>query len=115
MGHVTLTLNGRAYRLRCDDGEERRLVALADYIRGKVEALVAEFGQVGDDRLLLMAALLVADEYFDARERLGEPLPAGPASMVAARSRHQRGLDVAERDATRAALAGEPESKVGAA
>jgi cell division protein ZapA len=115
MGHVTLTLNGRAYRLRCDDGEERRLVALADHVRGKVDALVAEFGQVGDDRLLLMAALLVADEYFEARERLGEPVPAGSGSMAATRVRHQRGLDVLERDATRAALGGEPESKVGAA
>ncbi len=65
MGHVTVTLNGRTYRLRCGDGEEQRLFALADHVRAKVDGLVREFGQVGEDRLLLMAALLVADEVFD--------------------------------------------------
>jgi cell division protein ZapA (FtsZ GTPase activity inhibitor) len=114
MGHVTVTLNGRAYRLRCDDGEERRLVALADHVRGKVEALVSEFGQVGDDRLLAMAALLVADEYFDACERMGEPLPAGSLIGSASRTRRQRALDGQERDTQGPPLSG-AEAKVSVA
>lgn len=72
MGQVTVTLNGRTYRLRCEDGEEQRLFALADHVRGKVESLIAQFGQIGDDRLLLMASLLVTDELFEMREQLAE-------------------------------------------
>lgn len=72
MGQVTVTLNGRTYRLRCGEGEERRLVELATHVSERVEGLAAEFGQVGDDRLLLMAALLIADELWDTRERLWE-------------------------------------------
>lgn len=70
MGQVTVTLNGRTYRLRCEDGEEQRLLALAEHVRGKIDSLVAQFGQIGEDRLLLMASLLVADELFDTRDQL---------------------------------------------
>ncbi len=70
MGHVTVTLNSRTYRLRCGDGEESRLIELATQVKQRVDALAAEFGNVGDDRLLLMAALLIADELHDARAML---------------------------------------------
>lgn len=70
MGQVTVTLNGRTYRLRCEDGEEQRLLALSEHVKEKVEQLIREFGQIGDDRLLLMASLLLTDELFEANERL---------------------------------------------
>lgn len=67
MGQVAMTLNGRIYRLACADGEEEQLRALSDYVKRKLEALIAEFGHVGEARLMLMSALLIADELFDAR------------------------------------------------
>jgi cell division protein ZapA len=67
MTQVSVTLNGRSYRLRCGDGEESRLVELASHVKAKVDKLLAEHGNVGDDRLILMAALMVADELWDAR------------------------------------------------
>ena len=70
MGQVTVTLNGRSYRLRCGDGEEQSLLALADHVRSKLNGLVQQFGQAGEDRLLLMSALLIADELWDAKARL---------------------------------------------
>ena len=70
MGQVTITLNGRSYRLRCGDGEEQRLLELAEHVDDRLASLVAEFGQVGDERLLLMTALMIADELFDARGAL---------------------------------------------
>ena len=76
MGQVTVTLNGRTYRLSCGDGEEERLLSLAGHVRERIEALSTEFGHAGDDRLLLMAALLVTDELFDARDRLMEHMNA---------------------------------------
>jgi cell division protein ZapA len=70
MGQVAVTLNGRTYRLRCGDGEEERLLSLAAHVRARIDSLIAEFGQAGDERLLLMAALLTADDLFDARDRI---------------------------------------------
>ena len=67
MGEVFLTLNGRSYRLACRDGEERRLEELARYVEQKFDSLAAEFGQIGESRLLMMSAIMIADELFDAR------------------------------------------------
>jgi cell division protein ZapA len=68
MGVVSLTLDGRSYRLGCGDGEEQRLRLLGEYLMSKVERLATEHGAVGHDKLLVMAALLIADELFEARD-----------------------------------------------
>ena len=70
MRQVALTFNGRTYRLACGEGEEARLQLLADHLAEHLGRLTAEFGQIGDDRLLVMAALLVTDELFEARAML---------------------------------------------
>ncbi|MEZ5849582.1 MAG: cell division protein ZapA [Hyphomicrobiaceae bacterium] len=70
MGQVTITLNGRTYRLRCGEGEESRLLDLSRHVATHVDRLVADFGQIGDDRLLLMASLFIADELWDTRGKL---------------------------------------------
>ena len=70
MAHVTITINGRTYRVECGDGEETRLLAMAERVGQEVDELSDRFGQIGDDRLLLMAALGVADELWDARSQL---------------------------------------------
>jgi cell division protein ZapA len=68
MGQVALTLNGKVYRLACEVGDEQRLQELAAHVSIKLDHLVVEFGQVGDARLLLMSALLVADDLFELRD-----------------------------------------------
>lgn len=87
MGQVTVTLNGRTYRLRCEEGEERRLMQLATYVSEQVDRLAVEFGQIGDDRLLLMAALLISDELFDVRERVAA-LEQGRTEETPPHARH---------------------------
>jgi cell division protein ZapA len=67
---VNVMVNGRAYTIACDDGEEDHLRELAAHVDAKVRELLESVGQVGDLRILLMAALLVTDEYFEARQRL---------------------------------------------
>lgn len=62
MAQVEVTINNRAYRIACDDGQEQHLSRLAEYVDQRVQELVAAVGQVGDDRLLVMASLLIADE-----------------------------------------------------
>lgn len=70
MGQISVTLNGRRYDLACDDGQEEHVRGLAGDIGRRVEGLVEGLGQVGEGRLLLLAALLVADELAEARVRL---------------------------------------------
>jgi cell division protein ZapA len=71
MGQVAVTINGRTYAVQCADGEEARLAELADYVRRRADALAEEFqsdrGPIGDDRLLVLTALLLADELWEAR------------------------------------------------
>lgn len=68
MGQVAITVNGRSYRFDCGDGEEPRLKELADYVKSRMDALTREHGNVGEERLLLMAALTIADELWDATD-----------------------------------------------
>jgi cell division protein ZapA len=72
MGQVSVTLNGRTYRLECGEGEESHLIALSEYLGSHVESMKHKFGQVGDDRLILMASLMVTDELWEARRQLQE-------------------------------------------
>jgi cell division protein ZapA len=67
MGQVVVTLNSRTYRLECNEGEEGHLAELSEYIGAHVEDMRRKFGQVGDDRLILMAALVVTDELWALR------------------------------------------------
>jgi cell division protein ZapA len=70
MAVVNVMVNGRAYTIACDDGEEDHLRDLAAHVDGRVKELLSSVGQVGDSRLLLMAALLITDDYFDAQNKL---------------------------------------------
>ena len=97
MGQVSVPLNGRSYAITCDDGQETRIRRLAQYVDAKVAEFVGSVGQVGEARLLLLAALVIADELSDAndaleRERshaentsIGRDEAARPVAPIAAR------------------------------
>jgi cell division protein ZapA len=88
MAEITVNVNGRAYRFDCGDGEEVRLKNLAAYVKGRVDALTREHGNAGDERLLLMAALLITDEFWDARAELDEATkPSDHAKSLDAKRR----------------------------
>ena len=70
MGQVAVPVNGRTYTISCDDGQEGRIRRLAQYVDAKVGEYVGTVGQVGEARLLLLAALVIADELADASEAL---------------------------------------------
>jgi cell division protein ZapA len=63
---VNVMVNQRAYTIACDEGEEDHLRRLAVHVDAKVRQLLESVGQVGEQRLILMAALLIADDYFDS-------------------------------------------------
>ena len=83
MAQVEVTVNGRIYKITCDDGQEQRLQQLAGYYDRHVSKLSAEPAQTSDPRRFLLAALTVCDELFEARRRLSDvetgadPLDAG--------------------------------------
>ena len=64
-------VNGRAYTIACDDGEEAHLKDLATHVDAKAREVLGSVGQVGDSRMLLMAALLIADEHHELTGRAG--------------------------------------------
>lgn len=68
MALVNLRVNGRDFPVSCEDGQEPRLRRLAQYIDSKVQDFVKVVGQVGEARLILLAALVIADELSDANE-----------------------------------------------
>ena len=72
MGQVTIDINGRPYRVACADGEEPHLEELGRYVNEKVGQLVAQAGQIGDTRLLVMASLVIADELGEAKGGIGK-------------------------------------------
>ena len=78
MATVTVEINGRPYAVGCADGQEERVRILAKQFDGNVRQVAADVGHVGDIRLFLMAALLLADELHEARLALqnGSPAPA---------------------------------------
>jgi cell division protein ZapA len=69
MGQVNVTINGRQYRMACDDGQEDHLTRLAEDLDQRIEQLRTDFGEIGDMRLTVMAALIVADELSEQGQR----------------------------------------------
>ena len=70
MSHINVTINGRQYRMACEEGQETRLLRLADVLESRVNSLRGKFGEIGDQRLTVMAALTVCDELIDAGNRI---------------------------------------------
>jgi len=70
MSHINVTINGRQYRMACEEGQEVRLLKLAENLEARVEQLRGKFGEIGDQRLTVMAALTACDELLDANARI---------------------------------------------
>ena len=70
MAQVNVTINARQYRMACEDGQEPHLLKLAEDLDQRIAQLRASFGEIGDTRLTVMAALTVADELAEAGKRL---------------------------------------------
>jgi cell division protein ZapA len=70
MNHVNVTINGRQYRMACEEGQEMRLLRLAESLESRIQSLRGKFGEIGDARLQVMAALTVCDELMDASNQI---------------------------------------------
>ena len=70
MSHINVTINGRQYRMACEEGQEARLLQLAESFEARIGSLRGKFGEIGDARLTVMAALTLSDELLDASQRI---------------------------------------------
>ena len=70
MSHINVTINARQYRMACEEGQEVRLLKLAEGLESRIQNLRGKFGEIGDARLTVMAALTVCDELIDAGNRI---------------------------------------------
>jgi len=105
MSHINVTINGRQYRMACEEGQEVRLLKLAQNLESRIESLRGKFGEIGDARLTVMAALTACDELADAGARirsLEEELEALHNARAAAADR-ARATQVAVSNALNAA------------
>src|ERR1700689_4403662 len=84
MAQVTVRINGYAYIVGCEDGQEAHLEHMAAEIEQRINSIKAIGGQSGEARLLMLAALLLADELHDTRTN-GSPSPESPAKPDAER------------------------------
>jgi cell division protein ZapA len=71
MAQVSVTISGKTYRMACDDGQEEHLGELAERLDQTIDRLRGEFGEIGDQRLTVMAAITIADQQAEAQRRIG--------------------------------------------
>lgn len=70
MPEVNVEINGRKYRMACEEGQQQRLIALAERFNAQVEELKGAVGEIGDNRLTVMAGIAVLDELAESERRI---------------------------------------------
>ncbi len=96
MSHVSVTINGRQFRMACDDGQEDHLYRLAATVNSKIDQLKGSFGEIGDTRLTVMAAIMVADDMAETQRRI-KALEDEVAALREARNSATERLESRER------------------
>ena len=72
MAEVDIIINSRTYRVSCKDGEEERIKLLSSKIDNEVKLLVSKIGQLGEARMILLAALVLLDKSDDNQDKMEE-------------------------------------------
>jgi cell division protein ZapA len=83
MPEVNVEIDGKKYRMACEEGQEQHLLDLADRFNRTVTGLKGSFGEIGDNRLVVMAGIAVLDELAEAEARI-ESLKADIAELTTA-------------------------------
>ena len=72
MADVDIVINDRTYRISCKDGEEARIKLLSSKIDNEVKLLAGKIGQLGEARMILLAALVLLDKFDDNQDKMEE-------------------------------------------
>ena len=100
MAQVNVTISGRSYRIACEDGQEDHLQGLAAQVDESIVQLRGQFGEIGDQRLVVMAALTLADRIDEMERRLAA-MRGEVAEFEEARARAAERESAAEQDLVR--------------
>jgi len=100
MGQVNVTISGKTFRMACDDGQEEHLAALGQRLSDTIEYLREQFGEIGDQRLTVMAAITMADQYAETERRLHQ-VEGEIAGLEEARAALAERQEMAEADLAR--------------
>ncbi len=99
MAEISITINGRAYDIACDDGQEGRVTDLSGYVDKQMQKIAASGAAYNDSHLLVLTTLVLADELFEAREEArARPAPAAPAKTVEETPEQVNGGGIAEEE-----------------
>lgn len=100
LGNIQIDINGRKYGIGCDDGQEEHINRLARHFDHHVRNLAQNVGQIGDQKLFLMAALLLADEANDLKVKLDST----EAELARVRDQRHDNSDIAQKNQNRIAM-----------
>ena len=70
MANVNVKFNGKDFLLSCEDGQEEHLEELANNLNNKFEELKLDLGNIGENKLLLITAIKVMDEYYETKKKI---------------------------------------------
>jgi len=94
MAQVTVTIDGKAYRMACEEGQEDHLTDLATRFDRYVGHLKSQFGEIGDLRITVMAGIMIMDELSEMTRKVS----ALEAELASLRSNRDGSLEVQQRN-----------------
>lgn len=94
MAQITVTIDGKAYRMACEEGQEDHLTQLADRLDRYVGHLKGQFGEIGDLRITVMAGIMIMDELSEMTRKVS----ALEAELASLRSNRDGTLEVQQRN-----------------
>jgi cell division protein ZapA len=93
MAQAVVSIAGRTYRMNCDEGEEPHIESLARMVDAKISELRGAFGEIGEQRITVMAALTIADELVNAEKKLALAVEAAEKAQIEADDCRRREAD----------------------
>jgi cell division protein ZapA len=91
VAQISVTIDGKQFRMACEDGQEAHLGALAADLDQRIKAMRQSFGDIGDLRLAVMAGLMLADEVSEERRKAASAAESVAASRAAVQNASQYG------------------------
>ena len=82
MANVNIKFNGKDYLLSCDDGQEENLIDLASQLDVRFAQLKKNLGNIGENKLLLITAIKMVDDYFDLFKKMDKIKKKGPVKFT---------------------------------
>ncbi len=98
---VNISINGKSYSISCDDGQEQRVLDLANFIDSRLKEIAQASGANNDAHLLVLTSLVMADEMFDMRDNASNDGKSAPAGLQITKEQEGEIVEALDQMATR--------------